>query len=547
MKTDTSPEDLSQRVCSKMGKFSNSQRRSYWLTVLYTLSGVSALVWFLARVIPKPSRASYPCQRIAFPVAFSFVLWLFGLAGSVFAFRKAGKSVRQARYAIAGLCAAGGIAAVCWTVSMPGKPARAAWEPVEPPNRPIGVAKGIRPGRVVWVHDPDATSWDGASNYWWTSKYTDQAVVDRMMSTSIRRLTEIPNDTAAWDALFRYFNQTHGRGDVGYQEGEEIAIKINMNVAGDYDLTNEPISSPQVVRTILWQLVHQAGVPEQAISVYDASRRINDAIYSPCHSEFPEVNFVDREGRGDRLQATPDMTVAVHYADPRVDYSGTTHLPQCVVSATYLINLALLRGHSGAGVTLCAKNHFGSVWRGGFWSPSHIHVSVFKHKNAMGTCNSLVDLMGHEHLDGKTFLFVIDALYAAEYQGSSQPTLWQSSPFHNDWTSSLFVSQDGVAIDSVALDLCRSEPALSDQVTGISVDNYLHEAALAHDPPSGAFYDPEGDGTRLASLGVHEHWNNPIDKQYSRNLGTGEGIELVMVNQGPLVSAIPWLMLLLGD
>jgi hypothetical protein len=26
---------------------------------------------------------------------------------------------------------------------------------------------------------------------------------------------------------------------------------------------------------------------------------------------------------------------------------------------------------------------------------------------------------------------------------------------------------------------------------------------------------------------VHEHWNNPIDKQYSRNLGTGQGIELV--------------------
>ena len=24
-----------------------------------------------------------------------------------------------------------------------------------------------------------------------------------------------------------------------------------------------------------------------------------------------------------------------------------------------------------------------------------------------------------------------------------------------------------------------------------------------------------------------EHWNNPVDKQYSRNLGTGNGIELI--------------------
>ncbi len=31
----------------------------------------------------------------------------------------------------------------------------------------------------------------------------------------------------------------------------------------------------------------------------------------------------------------------------------------------------------------------------------------------------------------------------------------------------------------------------------------------------------------MRSLGVHEHWNNPIDKQYSRNLGRTNGIELV--------------------
>jgi hypothetical protein len=66
-----------------------------------------------------------------------------------------------------------------------------------------------------------------------------------------------------------------------------------------------------------------------------------------------------------------------------------------------------------------------------------------------------------------------------------------------------------------------------------SLDNYLHEGALADNPPSGTFYDPEADGTRLASLGVHEHWNNPTDKLYSRNLGTGEGIELVRAPSKP--------------
>jgi hypothetical protein len=60
-----------------------------------------------------------------------------------------------------------------------------------------------------------------------------------------------------------------------------------------------------------------------------------------------------------------------------------------------------------------------------------------------------------------------------------------------------------------------------------SVDNYLHEAALAGDPPSKTRYAPDGTGAALTSLGVHEHWNNPEQKQYSRNLGLDRGIELV--------------------
>jgi hypothetical protein len=42
-------------------------------------------------------------------------------------------------------------------------------------------------------------------------------------------------------------------------------------------------------------------------------------------------------------------------------------------------------------------------------------------------------------------------------------------------------------------------------------------------------YDPAKTGKALASMGVHEHWNNAADKKYSRNLGKGAGIELVSV------------------
>ena len=49
--------------------------------------GLAALVWFLVRVVPKPSRAAYPCQRAAFPLASAFVLWLAGVVAGGALFR----------------------------------------------------------------------------------------------------------------------------------------------------------------------------------------------------------------------------------------------------------------------------------------------------------------------------------------------------------------------------------------------------------------------------------------------------------------------------
>jgi hypothetical protein len=103
------------------------------------------------------------------------------------------------------------------------------------------------------------------------------------------------------------------------------------------------------------------------------------------------------------------------------------------------------------------------------------------------------------------------------------------APFDGQWPMSLFASQDPVAVDSVAFDFLHAE--FDDFPRRPGADDYLHEASLAANPPSGTFYDPDhAEPTRrLSSLGVHEHWNNPQDKKYSRNLRTGEGIDLVAV------------------
>jgi len=137
--------------------------------------------------------------------------------------------------------------------------------------------------------------------------------------------------------------------------------------------------------------------------------------------------------------------------------------------------------------------------------------------------------MGHAQFGGKTLLYLIDGLYSGIHPKDKAPQKWQSYPFNGDWTSSLLASQDPVAIDSVGFDMVRAE--WDDPAGRVGVDDYLHEAALADNPPSGTFYDPDHQGNvkRLPSLGVHEHWSNAKEKKYSRNLGTGNGIELVAV------------------
>ena len=423
------------------------------------------------------------------------------------------------------------------------------FKPIEGANRPMGVSRAIHPGRVAWVRDAKATSWDAATGNWWDDANTNQRAVDRMTSHLLLDVTGRKNDKQAWDALFRSFNETRRLGNSGYRPGEKIAIKINANQDRGPDWAtmarpgsalpagpargNAPaallngLPSPQAVLALISQLINAAGVRGEDIIVYDASgtRTLGQPIYSRIKANsnrnFHAVKFVasDDYKLGGRIAPIQDTANPIQFSKAGVPVS---YLPQQVTEAKYMINMALLRAHGLAGVTLIGKNHFGSVYfpNDGGWSPRILHEHV-QRSQPMGSYNALVDLMGHRHLGGKTMLYMLDGLYTATHNEASVYR-WQS--FGDQWASSLLMSQDPVALDSVGLDALRSEPRAT-EVRG-NAENYLHEAAQAAKPPSGTVYNPDKSGS-LASLGVHEHWNNATDKKYSRNLGRKEGIELI--------------------
>ncbi|NJD10380.1 MAG: DUF362 domain-containing protein [Gemmatimonadetes bacterium] len=407
------------------------------------------------------------------------------------------------------------------------------WEPSDAPNTPIGTAQGIFPGRVTWIRDVRVAPWDGKTGRWWEDGNINQPVLNDMFAKSLNALTGKKHNEQAWDALFRHYNAKQGRGSRGWQAGEQIAIKINMNNSGRTDQVDNRIDqSTHGLRALLAQLTGPGKVDPASIVVFDASRVITDRLYTPLHAEFPAVRWVNRAEAPGR-EAPQWVENAISYTSPEVQLGNA--LPKCCADATYLVNMALLKGHEISGVTLCAKNHFGSIQY-----PSRDHNKyVPQYSRPMTAWNGYVDLMGAPNLGGKTFLYIIDGVYA------TQTNVREPAPdrdrfnrlFNGEWSAMLLMSQDPVAIDSVGLDFLRAEYRENLGFSGaaslpkgsiVNSDNFLHEAALGRNAQLGP-YRPGGQ--EIGSLGAHEHWNNETEKKYSRNLDPkkGKGVELVKV------------------
>jgi len=498
---------------------------------------------------------------MAFPLASGFIIWLAGALASIVAFRKAKKCFVNARYVLGSVLIAASVAFIWAAMSTTtDKDALAVERTPQPANAPIGIARGVNPGRVAWVWDANVTNWAGpmTGQYWYTNQCTDQDVVNKMMSRAIRGLASEATDAEAWDAIFRYFNEKRGNGNVGYTPGEKIAIKVNHTLSYSADpavmdkkpedlwhtppLTDCIDNSPQLTIALLKQLIDVAGVNPADISIGDPSRIMPNYWYNMVH-DYPgleNVVYLTRDGfPGCGRTFVKWSNVPFYWSDPDPSHwpadPNQDYLPTHFAQAAYFINFPILKSHQSGGITICGKNHYGSLIRNPNASDQpnpddwySMHNTLPDLTAGMGHYRALVDLLGHPQLGGKTLLFLVDGLFAGE-GWDGVPSKWTIAPFNNDWPSSIFVSQDGIAMDSVGFDFLLAQWPKDPGANMSGSDDYLHEAALIPDPCSGTNYDPNNDGGLTESLGVHEHWNNATDRQYSRNLNpvTGTGIELV--------------------
>ena len=541
---------MKNRVFRILVEFNRFFKGKRYLKFLFIFSGLASTAWFLIRVIPKPSRAAYPCMRTTAPLMSAFILYLLGLSGSFLAFKKAVANLRTRRIAaFTGLLI---LAVFASTLTLTFNKSIIQANAILPdPNQPIGVGKGIYPGRVVWEWDPEATNENCTNAYgdaWDLEKNTSYTVVDSLVQCAIIQLTGASGIEVAWDSLFIYFNRQHGKAGKSYSEGEKIFIKTNF-VGGHRNRLNDDHSrkdhsrygnsqtSPQVILSVLSQLIGKCGVPQENIYVGDPSKNMFKNTYDMLHGQFPGVHIVAELDEMEREMAVPGDTAVIFYSDKgTILGKSEDYLCRQLEEADYLVNIAALKGHMRAGITLCTKNHFGSHMSA---DASHLHPGLVQESTGFGKYRVLVDLMGHEQLGGKTILFLVDGLWAGA-DANLRPDKWKMSPFDNDWTSSVFVSQDPVALEAVCFDFLRTEYTVENTEfpypQTVGTEDYLIQAADPLSRPSEIFYDPEGDGTTFGSLGVYEHWNNSVDKEYSRDLGAGPGIELIKPG---LLNAIP--------
>ena len=471
----------------KLGKIRDWMKNHHFPPqLLFFLIGIISTIWFLIRVIPKPSRAAYPCMRVAAPFMAGFILYLLAVGGITVASRKAKRKIFNVKYLATGLLAFGVIVTIAitpaqnTTTSYQDKPTKSG--PDDGPNQPMGQGMGVNQGTAKWILKQD----DRNNGYYY------------------------PLSLTAGEAA---------------KNGNSGTCETN----------------PNIVLEILRELVNLVGIDQKNIAIGDPISHILGHNYEAWATEFPDVVYVDKSSTSHgRTLINPTSNDLVFYSDK----TQSNKLYDIIEKADYMINVANLKPHGRAGITLTAKNHFGSQARS---SVFHLHYSLVSPVTSGKPTNDgyhkyrvLGDLMGSRYLGQNTLLYIVDGLYGGGSNETKRPVKYYMAPFNNDWSSSIFLSQDQVALESVCYDFLRTEwnginkhhPSNNayETIPNVNgVDDYLHQAADYSNWPKGISYDPDNSGKPLSSLGIHEHWNNPERKQYSRNLGHSYGIDLISI------------------
>ncbi len=272
---------------------------------------------------------------------------------------------------------------------------------------------GLFPGRVIAVEHP-------------ASIVNNQFGVDplkQMMKEGMLRLTGAPDTTAAWKLFV--------------EPGDVVGIKVNPAGAPHV------ISSPTVLREIIAGL-RSAGIKAQDIVVYDRYRR--QFLSAGFQKWLPEgVRWSHAAEDYDDIQQGIEGYDRDHYMEmaltrPGFDISNLTARRSYASNfitkqVNKVINLATLKDHQSAGVTLALKN----LSHGMVNNVSRSHATV-----TQNTCGAFIPaVVSMPVIRNKVVLNIMDGVKALYHGGpGARPEfVWDHK--------TIYFATDPVAMDHV--------------------------------------------------------------------------------------------------
>ena len=538
----------------------------HFCRILFIFSGLATFCWVLWRVATKPQRATYPCIQASAPVLSAFVCYLLSLFGAGAAFRSFRLRLGERKWASAMPFLLLFLFMIALTNMQDIRTSFASLTQVDAvqalsendlnmyhdsdrDGESIGDPTGMFPGRVVWAWDNRATHNNTnekdqavSGRFYFMDAMNDQYVIDRLFDASILGVVGQTEGSLviAWDSVFHQFNEKRAsrfgekaRKGKGYNSGEKIFIKLNYTSDGTsffnsgYKETtaregNLIESSPFVTMALLRNLIEYVGVEQEDIYLGDPLRNFprNDLEY--IQERYPRVKLIGSDTKYGKTSRENGTNTCIWYADLNdPEGGGEERLNKQLEDADYLFNIPTIKGHNSAGFSAVTKNFFGAHTRE---NAQHLHPTLFDGQIncEYGIYRALTDLAASKHLGQKIVLNIVDFLHSCDrWDGAN--VKWSMKPFNSDFPSSILVSQDLVAIESVCYDFLRGE--YQDQEAHkmgcpnwVGVDDYLHQLASPEHRPDAWYntdkqYNPDKDLPLTYSLGVHEHWN-PVTKSY---------------------------------
>lgn len=345
-----------------------------------------------------------------------------------------------------------------------------------------GDEKNNSRSRIIRIHDKNATKpWDYSANEPWDHtvepdddgnpgkiaeryfNYINEDVVATMLNRGLCELTDSDSAEDAWKVLLP-----------NLQISDRITIKMNLNnVSYDENVTtNRMDQTMPLVNSILDDLIVLLGIPENQITLLDASRWFHPSIIKD-RCKYDNVRWVD-ESEIDRW----DKSESVIFTKDDPKPGGDFHMPKAYTHSDHIINLCLMKSHD-CGITGAMKNHYGSIP-----SPSHLHDGI-------GDKSYIGDVCNTPSIRNKVRINIADALFANWHNNVWAPRPWKTFP--QESPNSLIMGTDPVALDSVMLDHIIEEI----KAQGDNAPKWLKDSMSHHE-----FLHYAMD---IHKLGIHEH------------------------------------------